>query len=72
MRRNRMRTCKDCVEWEFFEGYGWGCYLKKISKMPINADECDGFSLDPTKEILEQIGEKQNERRRKNVVDPTK
>ncbi len=35
--------CEDCIEWEYFEGYGYGCFCMK-TMTPINADECEFYA----------------------------
>lgn len=37
-----MNKCENCIEWEYFEGYGYGCFYKK-TMTPIDADKCDSF-----------------------------
>ena len=37
-----MNKCKNCIEWEYFEGYGYGCFYKQ-TMTPIDADKCDSF-----------------------------
>lgn len=39
------RKCEECTEWEYFEGYGYGCYYGQ-TMTPIDADKCDGYVLD--------------------------
>lgn len=36
-------TCEDCVEWEYFEGIGFGCFGRRMHT-PINAEECEEFA----------------------------
>ena len=35
--------CEDCIEWEYFEGYGFGCFCMK-TMTPINADKCEFYA----------------------------
>lgn len=35
--------CKNCMEWEYFEGYGYGCFAKK-TMTPLDAEKCEFFS----------------------------
>ena len=35
--------CEDCVEWEYFEGYGYGCFCMK-TMTPIDADKCELYA----------------------------
>lgn len=35
--------CEDCIEWEYFEGYGYGCYCMK-TMTPIDADKCEYYA----------------------------
>lgn len=37
-----MNECENCIEWEYFEGYGYGCFYKK-TMTPLDADQCDAF-----------------------------
>lgn len=39
------RKCEECTEWEYFEGYGYGCFYGQ-TMTPIDADKCDGYALD--------------------------
>lgn len=36
-----MGKCTDCTEWEYFEGYGYGCFCMK-TMIPLD-DECENF-----------------------------
>lgn len=40
---NEERKCENCIEWEFFEGYGYGCFCMQ-TMTPINANECEYYS----------------------------
>lgn len=40
-----VRKCEECTEWEYFEGYGYGCFYGQTMS-PIDADKCDGYVLD--------------------------
>lgn len=45
-------TCNDCIEWEYFTGYGYGCFCRKRT-IPIDdaEKECEDFSpIRPYKE----------------------
>ena len=35
--------CEDCIEWEYFEGYGYGCFCMK-TMTPIDADNCESYA----------------------------
>ena len=35
--------CEDCIEWEYFDGYGYGCFCMK-TMTPIIADNCKFYS----------------------------
>lgn len=35
--------CEDCIEWEYFEGYGYGCFCMK-TMTPIDADKCEFYA----------------------------
>lgn len=35
--------CKNCTEWEYFEGYGYGCFVRK-TMIPLDATKCEFFS----------------------------
>ena len=35
--------CEDCTEWEYFEGYGYGCFCMK-TMTPIDADKCEFYA----------------------------
>lgn len=39
------RKCEECTEWEYFEGYGYGCFYGQ-TMTPVDADKCDGYVLD--------------------------
>ncbi len=34
--------CKNCIEWEYFEGYGYGCFVGQTMK-PIDATKCEFY-----------------------------
>lgn len=36
--------CEDCIEWEYFEGYGYGCFCMK-TMTPIDADKCEFYFM---------------------------
>ena len=35
--------CEDCTEWEYFEGYGYGCFCMK-TMTPIDAEKCEFYT----------------------------
>lgn len=35
--------CEDCIEWEYFEGYGYGCFCMK-TMTPIDAEKCEFYA----------------------------
>ena len=35
--------CEDCIEWEYFEGYGYGCFCME-TMTPIDADKCEFYA----------------------------
>ena len=37
--------CQECAEWEYFEGYGYGCFCRKRT-IPLDKaeEECEDFS----------------------------
>ena len=35
--------CEDCIEWEYFEGYGYGCFCMK-TMTPIDANKCEFYA----------------------------
>ena len=56
------RKCEECTEWEYFDGYGYGCFYGK-TMAPIDADKCDGYVLDThTVPKSYKINEAKNER----------
>ncbi len=68
-------NCLDCIEWEYFEWYGYGCFAMK-TMTPLDANECEFYadkrenvphSWKPHKGVLEQLGEEQ-----KTLLDTTK
>lgn len=57
--------CEDCTEWEYFEGYGYGCFCMK-TMTPIDADKCEFYadkrrdvphSWKPPETLLESVAE---------------
>lgn len=36
------KTCENCIEWEFFEGYGYGCFAMR-TMTPLDANECPNY-----------------------------
>lgn len=34
------RKCSNCIEWQYFEGYGYGCFCMKTM---IPLDDCENF-----------------------------
>ena len=38
-----MKNCENCTEWEYFEGYGYGCFCMKTMS-PIDASECEFYN----------------------------
>lgn len=39
---DKNKKCEDCTEWEYFEGYGYGCFCMK-TMTPIDADKCEFY-----------------------------
>ena len=37
-----MKKCENCIEWEYFEGYGYGCFCMK-TMIPIDANKCEFY-----------------------------
>ena len=37
-----MKKCENCIEWEYFEGYGYGCFCMK-TMTPLDAEECEYY-----------------------------
>ena len=37
-----MKECENCTEWEYFEGYGYGCFCMKTMS-PVDASECEYY-----------------------------
>lgn len=35
--------CENCTEWEYFEGYGYGCFCRKTLS-PLDAEKCEDYS----------------------------
>ena len=35
--------CKTCIEWEYFEGYGYGCFVME-TMAPLDAKKCEFFT----------------------------
>ena len=48
--------CEDCSEWEYFEGYGYGCFCMK-TMTPIDAEKCEfyAYKWKPSKTLLEGV-----------------
>ncbi len=71
--------CLDCIEWEYFEWYGYGCFAMN-TMTPLDANECEFYadkrenvphSWKPHKGVLEQLGEEQKHcwiRQRREVI----
>jgi hypothetical protein len=38
-----MKKCEDCIEWEYFEGYGHGCFCMQ-TMTPIDAEKCKFYA----------------------------
>jgi len=38
-----MKKCKDCIEWEYFEGYRYG-YFRMKTTTPIDAEKCKFYA----------------------------
>lgn len=38
-----MNECENCIEWEYFDGYGYGCFCMK-TMIPIDSNECDFYA----------------------------
>lgn len=38
-----MNERENCTEWEYFEGYGYGCFCMK-TMIPIDANECEFYA----------------------------
>lgn len=45
-----MKKCENCIEWEYFEGYGYGCFCMKTTT-PIDAEKCK-FYADKKKNVI--------------------
>lgn len=37
-----MKDCENCTEWEYFEGYGYGCFCMRTMS-PVDASECEFY-----------------------------
>jgi len=37
------KTCENCIEWEFFEGFGYGCFVRQITRTLLDANECSNY-----------------------------
>lgn len=37
------KKCEDCTEWEYFDGYGHGCFCMK-TMTPIDANKCEFYA----------------------------
>ena len=35
--------CENCIEWEYFEGYGYGCFAMR-TMTPIDAEKCKFYA----------------------------
>jgi len=35
--------CENCMEWEYFEGYGYGCFCMK-TMTPLDANKCENYA----------------------------
>ena len=44
-----MKKCENCTEWEYFEGYGYGCFCMK-TMIPLDAEKCKFYSFDEIKD----------------------
>ena len=60
--------CEDCTEWEYFEGYGYGCFCMR-TMTPIDAEKCEFYSekrpdiphsWKPSKTLSESVADKKN------------
>lgn len=40
---NSTVECKNCMEWEYFEGYGYGCFVMR-TMTPLDAEKCKFFA----------------------------
>ncbi|SDB14850.1 hypothetical protein [Eubacterium oxidoreducens] len=38
-----MKKCENCMEWERFDGYGYGCFCMK-TMTPIDAEKCEFYA----------------------------
>jgi len=38
-----MKDCENCIEWEYFEGYGHGCACMK-TLIPLDAEKCEFYN----------------------------
>lgn len=47
-----MKKCENCIEWEYFEGYGYGCFCMKTTT-PIDAEKCKFYADKKKKGELE-------------------
>lgn len=43
LREDKNKKCEDCTEWEYFDGYGYGCFCMK-TMTPIDADKCEFYA----------------------------
>ena len=37
-----MKDCENCIEWEYFEGYGHGCFCMQ-TMTPLDAEKCEFY-----------------------------
>ena len=35
--------CENCMEWEYFEGYGYGCFAMR-TMVPLDAKKCPFYA----------------------------
>ena len=35
--------CENCMEWEYFEGYGYGCFCMR-TMTPLDAEKCKFYA----------------------------
>ncbi len=35
--------CANCIEWEYFDGYGYGCFVMG-TMIPLDAEKCEFFA----------------------------
>lgn len=59
--------CENCTEWEYFEGYGYGCFCMK-TMTPIDAEKCE-FYADKRLVKYRTLGNHQKSRKEQGMID---